>query len=80
MVARLAPTNSSTLLVKGILAGVLGIPIGGSTIGIHFSEGNKIRITLSYASGEYPKEDLLKYASQLIAETIEKDVPIYSGK
>ena len=80
MATRIAPTNSSTLLVKGVLAGVLGIPIGGSTIGTHFSEGNKVRMTLSYAGGEYPTENLLKYASQLIDEIIKKDVPICSGK
>ena len=83
MVERIAPVNTSTLLVKGILAGLLGIPIGGSTIGIHFSEGGKVRITLSYAEcTEYTGSDIskiLQSAVLLIEDFIQKDVPIYSG-
>ena len=79
-VPRPAPLNSSPVVVKGVIASLCGFPLGGSTIGTHFSEGGKIRLTVSYHGCQRkPTESLLMEASQEIDEIIRKDLPLYSS-
>ena len=42
---RTAALNTAVCVLKGALVNVLGVPNGRSTIGVHFSEGNKARLT-----------------------------------
>jgi hypothetical protein len=66
-----------SIRVQGALAAVLGFPIGGTTIGTHYSEGNKVRLTVSVGSKAEPSEAQLLQVAKLIHTVVGEARPVY---
>ena len=49
-------THSTTTHQQGALAAVLGFPVGGTTIGPHYSEGDRVRLTVHVGRAGDPTE------------------------
>lgn len=50
---------------KGALAAVLGFPVGGTTIGTHYSEGHRVRLTVHIGKAGDPTEAQLVKAAEV---------------
>ena len=71
--------STAALVVKGAAVAVLGIRTGRTTVGCHFSEGNRARLTLNLA-GKYediPSEELRAQLARAAVAKVEEDVVVY---
>jgi len=69
--------NTAFLIVKAALSASLGFPIGGTTAGVHYSEGNKGRITVEIGRNQQPTNEELLLVAQSVNQLIKDDLPIY---
>lgn len=56
---------------------MLGFPIGGTTIGTHYSEGNKVRLTVNVGQAPDPTEGQFVKVAETINQIIESNKPVY---
>jgi tryptophanyl-tRNA synthetase len=69
---------AASLIMKGCLAQVLGFPIGRSTVGVHFSKGNKVRITVCIGRDSTPSDQemtkVIQEANAVVASNLNIDL------
>eukprot|EP00640_Fibrocapsa_japonica_P004758 CAMPEP_0113948600 /NCGR_PEP_ID=MMETSP1339-20121228/71074_1 /TAXON_ID=94617 /ORGANISM="Fibrocapsa japonica" /LENGTH=141 /DNA_ID=CAMNT_0000955711 /DNA_START=40 /DNA_END=462 /DNA_ORIENTATION=- /assembly_acc=CAM_ASM_000762 len=64
--------------MKGALSAVLGFPLGRSTVGVKFSEGNKVRLTVSTKPrGQAPTPEEMTKVMEVVAGKVAEDAPVY---
>lgn len=75
---RTPPVNTAVLVAKGAFAAVLGMPIGGSTVGVHYSEGNRARLTIKIGRSEQPSKEEYEAVVATISSKIAEDAALYN--
>ncbi|TFJ80265.1 hypothetical protein NSK_008408 [Nannochloropsis salina CCMP1776] len=71
---------TSALIVKGALANVLGFPIGGTTIGTHYSEGHRVRLTVQIGQAPDPTETQFIQVAETINTILAANQPVHVFK
>eukprot|EP01041_Mallomonas_annulata_P012353 gene12353-25990_t len=70
--------TTAVAVVKGALSSVLGIPLGGSTIGINFPEVGKARLTVFTGSSDEPTDADIAKVCDAANQKVKEDVPCFS--
>jgi tryptophanyl-tRNA synthetase len=73
--ARTPALSTALEVVKGCLSGVLGFPLGRTTLGVKCIEGNKARITVKSPA---PTTEAMLQAQEAINAAIDRDLPCYT--
>lgn len=70
---------SILVIKKGAIASVLGFPIGGSTIGTHYSEGHRVRLTVCIGQHQTvdPTEAQFVKIAETITQIVDANKPVY---
>ncbi len=72
-----SPPPPSPKFVQGALANVLGFPIGGTTIGTHYSEGHRVRLTVQIGQAPDPTEAQFVRVADTINQLLEANLPVH---
>jgi len=69
--------NTALEIIKGALSGVIGFPIGRTTLGSRFTEGNHGRITVQLSSPDKPSPEMMLKVQEKVDDIVNQDLPCF---